>query len=375
MNAQRKLILSLCIAILLFLTVGYLGIGPGATDYPAYLSFSPDRDGTKAFKLLLEQKGKAAKEWRQSWRFLPQGSQQALVVIEPDQLQPGEQEPLMAWVEQGNALFLFQSDPLDWEQFATEETGDADSYWRYVERVEPEAETKEKAVVETINRLVAVRGQKTLLQDQTGILAAQTDVGAGQITLFLTPEWLQNENIAEYNHFELIWPYLQKEYEAIWFDEFHHGYQEQPGLLAVYPEWLLFFTVQFSIAALLWIWWKGKRFGPVYTLREWVVRRGDETILAVAGWYERRRLAKEACRHQEAYLRRLFQQKWGLPAHASTREIVSMARMRWDDKSATRVEGLLRRLQEVEKGKRYSGKELLQDSRWIDEITNRLEKE
>ncbi|WP_134684462.1 DUF4350 domain-containing protein [Brevibacillus migulae] len=375
MNGQRKLLLSLSVAILLFLSIGYWGIKPERIDYPAYLSFSPDKDGIKAFRLLLEKKGKAAKEWRQSWRFLPQEQGQALLVIEPGPLQPGEQEAIMDWVAEGNDLILFQQDPELTELFTIEYTAEPDTLWSDVEVMEPEDGGIEKASVETDARLLGDDDITALLADEYGILAARKEVGAGSVTLFLTPEWLQNENILEHGHFELLWPYLQGAYTAVWFDEFHHGYQQQPGLLAVYPEWLLFITVQIALALLLWIWWKGKRFGPVYTLREWVVRRGDETMLAVAGWYERRRLAKDACRHQEQYLRRLFQEKWGLPAAASDQEVVRAAKNRWDDHAVSRLGALLKRLQDIQTEKRYGGAELIRDSKWIDEIISRLEKE
>jgi len=375
MNGQRKLVLSLSIAILLFLSIGYWGIKPERIDYPAYLSFSPDRDGIKAFRLLLEKKGKAAKEWRQSWRFLPQEKGQALMVIEPEPLQPGEQDAIMDWVAQGNDLIVFQKDPQLEEMFTAEYIAVPDALWSYVEVVEPDHGSKEEAAVETSARLVWDDEITPLLEDDYGILAARKAVGAGSVTLFLTPEWLQNENILKHDHFALIWPYVQESYTVIWFDEFHHGYQQQPGLLAVYPEWLLAITGQLAFALLLWIWWKGKRFGPVYTLREWVVRRGDETMLATAGWYERRRLAKDACRHQEQYLRRLFQEKWGLPAAASDQEVVRTAKKRWDNEAASRLEALLKRLQEIQTEKRYGGAELMQDSKWIDEFVGRLEKE
>lgn len=376
MNAQRKLLFALCAAILLFLTIGYVGFKPNATDYPAYLSFSADRDGTKALKLLFESKGNAVKEWRQSWRFLPQTQRQALVVIEPDSLQPGEQAAILDWIEQGNDLILFQQDPSDWEeQFATAERVVPGSYWRYVEQPGTGEDFRGKAVVDATVRLAKADDVTVLLQDNQGILAAKRKIGKGNMLLFLTPEWLQNKNILEHDHFALLWPYLQAKYTAVWFDEFHHGYRQQPGLLAVYPQWLLFLTAQIAVAGLLWIWRKGKRFGPVYTRREWVVRRGDETLLAVAGWYEHRRLARDACRHQAQYMRRLFQEKWGLSSKASDQDIISMARMHWDERTALRLKGLLTHLQEMENRKRYGKDELLHDSRWMDEMISRLEKE
>ena len=153
---------------------------------------------------------------------------------------------------------------------------------------------------------------ETLLYDDQGILAGRIQMGKGSMTLFLVPDWMTNAQIQKWSHFEAIWPYIQGDWSVVWVDEYHHGLQEKPGLLAIYPGWLVASCIQLAAALLLLVWWQGKRFGPVYTLREWTVRRGDETLLAIARWYEQRGLARDALLHREAYLRQLIHDRWGV---------------------------------------------------------------
>jgi hypothetical protein len=129
------------------------------------------------------------------------------------------------------------------------------------------------------------------------------------------------------------------------------------------------------LALLLWLWWKGKRFGPIYTPREWVVRRGDETLVAVAGWYERRRLNRDALAHQYDYLRQVFRLRWGMPVQASDQEIVRAARENWGSERADKLNALFQRLEEVKRGGRYQVREFLLDSQEIDGFIKTLEEE
>ncbi|NGQ93843.1 DUF4350 domain-containing protein [Brevibacillus sp. SYP-B805] len=375
MYRRNSWLLALMGAILLFLALGYVLVKPQAPNYPPYLSFSPDVDGVKGIVQLLKENGRPVKEWRQSWRFLPQQEKQALLVIEPGGLQPGERKAIQEWVEQGNDLLLFQKVPEDWDDLRVREVDQRKPGETRIEQADlPEAAAL-TGYVDAAYRLREAPGVTALLRDELGILAARKKLGKGSISVFLTPEWLTNGQILSHSHFELLWPYLQKNWQAIWFDEYHHGIEQRPGLLAVYPEWLTTLVLQLALAALLWLWWKGKRFGPVYTLREWVVRRGDESLLAVAGWYEHRRLAREALLHQERYLRRLLQERWGLHPMASDREIAAMARAKWTAAEAERLLQLLQHLQAVKEARRYTPKQLLQDSARIDEMIARMEKE
>jgi hypothetical protein len=166
-------------------------------------------------------------------------------------------------------------------------------------------------------------------------------MGAGHLTMVLTPEWLTNERILAHSHFELVWPLFAHPWSTVWLDETHHGYGTTPGLPAVYPAWIKLAALQLGLALLAWLWLRGKRFGPVYTPRAWTVRRGDETLLAVAGWYERLGFSREALSHQQLHLRQLLFERWGLSPSATAQQAANAARGRWPEAQAARLARLL----------------------------------
>ncbi|USG67695.1 DUF4350 domain-containing protein [Brevibacillus ruminantium] len=362
-------------AILLFLVVGVLLLKPAGQAYPPYVSFSPNANGTKAVFELLGEKQAVIKEWRKPMEYLPEGEHQAIVLVEPFGLEEAEQAELLKWAEKGNDLLVFQKNSKGWEDVHLAASSLTD-YQAEPGKIESAVlSSAGTGQAETHYRLDSSAEMETLLSDQKGILAGRSTVGAGTITLFLVPEWLTNNRIMENDHFELIWPYLQGNWRVIWIDEYHHGYQQRPGILAIYPDWLIVCLTQLGIALLFMIWWQGKRFGPVYTRREWTVRRGDETLLAVASWYERRRLAGDALRIREAYLRQLLSERWGLHKGTSDYDIVRTAKTHWMDRDAGLLSHVLARLEEAKQDRHYTPKRLLEDSKLLDQVTKRLEKE
>lgn len=376
MSRWNSQAVGLAICIFLFLGLGYLIVKPQAPDYPPYLSFSADLDGNQAFSLLLQEKQQPVKEWRQSWRFLPQKNNQALVVVQPFlDIYEGEEEALLAWVEQGNDLIFFGDEhSVDWLNTATKSVED---YTKSLSSIQAPKLSEEPLTgqVKTSLRFTGVSDDDILLHDDLGVIAYQSSCGKGRVTIFLTPQWLTNEEILKHSHFAMLWPYFQKNWSAVWIDEYHHGYQEKSGLLALYPDWLIVALLQLAMALFLWLWWKGKRFGPVDIPRDWLVRRGDETLLAVASWYERRKLNQAAVLHQEKYLRQLIRERWGLTTYASDQDIVTTAQAKWDAQKVEALNSLFGHLEEVKSNERYTVGQLLEDSRKLDGFIHLLEKE
>ncbi|MGN7470328.1 DUF4350 domain-containing protein [Brevibacillus sp. SAFN-007a] len=375
MNSLKTYRAGIVAAIGLLVIVGWLIVKPVATRLPPYLASSAQPDGIKAVLLLLEEKGSRVKEWRQPMHVLPKSAGQALLVVEPDNLRAKEQEELLAWVSGGNDLFVFSERAIPWTDlpFEPKDIAEKGNRERNIRGQSLGEGLMGKA--QTRVRWKEAEGLEPLFYDDDGILAGKVAVGAGSLSYFLVPDWLTNRKIGELSHFEAVWPHLQETWSVIWVDDYHHGLQEKPGLLAIYPGWLVAAVAQLAIVLLLFVWWKGKRFGPVYTLREWTVRRGDETLLAVSVWYERRGLARDALAHREAYLRQLMYDRWGVPHHADRAEILRCARLRWDEQAVTRLAALLDRLEQAHSGTGYSAKRLLADSLLLDEIMTQLMKE
>ena len=58
---------------------------------------------------------------------------------------------------------------------------------------------------------------------------------------------------------------------------------------------------------------RGKRFGPIYSLREETVRFSDEGIRAIAAWYIRGRRYHDSLVIQADYLKQSLQEHWRIP--------------------------------------------------------------
>ncbi|MEW9701192.1 DUF4350 domain-containing protein [Paenibacillus sp. SI8] len=398
MRRLNRLHVGLALSILLFLLLGYWLIKPEIADQSPYLSFSADVDGTKAWRELLRTKQPAVKEWRLDWNNLPGETNMLLVAIQPNAVSKSDREQLLKWVRQGNDFVLFDRHPEGWSQWTTERVDrgaeadgkngknkgkdkgnneaknqdknqdknedknedknqDKNAGWdmdlagkiagakqAVAIQAGPEFTTAEGPLtgeVDTPYRLKAGDEGQTLFADESGVLASRFQVGAGNITVVLTPNWMQNGTIDRASHFELIWPLFAKSWHAVWVDETHHGLGTKPGLLAVYPAWLVLASVQLGLALLMWLWLRGKRFGSVHTPRAWTVRRGDEGVLAVAAWYERLGFRDEALAHQQQLLRQLLAQRWGLSPSVSAVQAAAAARGRWPEEQAARLARLL----------------------------------
>jgi hypothetical protein len=355
----NKLHAGLAISIFLFLLLGYLIVKPKAEDKPPFLSFSADLDGVKAWRELLESKNSRVKEWRLDWSELPRGKNQLLAAVQPGIVSKEDLNHILEWVKQGNDLILLDQQPYEWSSYfpivPLDEANGQNSANQHdkpngnpsvADAARPifrEGDAKDKwtGVVQTGFRLKPSPEQHVLFSDGSGVLASQMALGAGHLTMVLTPEWLTNERILAHSHFELVWPLFAHPWSTVWLDETHHGYGTTRGLPAVYPAWIKLAALQLGLALLAWLWLRGKRFGPVYTPRAWTVRRGDETLLAVAGWYERLGFSREALSHQQRYLRQLLLERWGLSPGATAQQAADAARARWPEAQAARLARLL----------------------------------
>ncbi|MCP1310667.1 DUF4350 domain-containing protein [Paenibacillus tyrfis] len=377
MLKRNKLQIALAVSIVAFLLFGYVLVKPDLPDLPPYLSTSADRDGTKAVFTLLKEQGAPVKAWKQPWRSLPSGGHHKLIVIQPYTLGAKEWEEIRTWVSGGNELVLFHDAPEQLDEFSIAETGEDGSSAVAITDLTGQSGTGLNGKVASAYRLKEAPGMKPLLKDERGIIAGRTEVGQGSMTLLLVPEWMRNDRILEHSHFELIRPYIQTspETRGLWFDEYHHGLYEKPGLFAVYPGWLLAVLLQLTLGALLWLWMKGVRFGPAYTPREWTVRRGDETLLAAAGWYERRGLAREALAHQARYIRGLMRERWGIRLDATVTQALAAAKPHLSKEELERLAAVMRSWEAAEEAASYSPKQFEKDSRMADGVIRRLERE
>ncbi|QJC51056.1 DUF4350 domain-containing protein [Paenibacillus albicereus] len=357
----------------LFLLLGLLLGRPQLRDESPNLSFSSDTDGLQAWRELLDERHPLVGEWRLRWDELPQGSGRLLIAAEPAGVSGVEWKALEEWLKRGNSALLLGDLPDQpfWELTgsgsAAAEDGDAAGEGDAAEETSDEGSASDnkagsdhealpsaveaeallgpgayEALTDTSVRIAVLDGEgSALVADERGTLAARKSVGAGSVTLAVEPRWMQNGTALKGSHAELMGALLEGSWTEMLFDEQHHGYTSAPGAFAVLPRPLLLASALLLLALLLALWSAGKRFGPTRVPREWTTRRGDETVRALAAWYERFGLMDEALDRQRGRLRQQLAQRWGLPASASPEQAAAAARSRWSEEDALRLQRAL----------------------------------
>ncbi len=391
MNRSAKLHAALAVCVFLFIGLGLALARPGLPDYPPYLSFSPDRDGTKAMRLLLEREGGASvKEWRLAPERLPEGEGQLYVAIEPYGATMESSDALKAWASQGNDVIVFGTMPYPIEDWEIEYAEEPEEGAGVVTAALPDGGVGTyEATVEIDARLTAIdsdRESEIVQRDAAGALAVRQAVGDGSVTVAVTGDWWMNDQVLEGERFELLWLLLGGDALAgrtVFIDEYHHGYATSPGLARVYPPWLIAGLAQAALGLVAWLWWRGKRFGPAYTPRAFLVRRGDETLLAVAGWYRRGRLTFEALDAAVERLRLALQTRGGAPPSAGAGQLASAVERALEGRrpAPAGLRDVLQRWEALRAAKKAGGRIDYRDKEWIadanilDETMKTLEEE
>jgi hypothetical protein len=373
MSRSSKLHGALAVCVFLFIGLGLALSRPGLMNYAPYLSFSPDKDGVKAVRLLMEQEGADVKEWRLAPERLPDGKGQLFLAIEPYGVAHESSMKLVEWAEQGNEVVVFGAFPYWLKDWDMEFIDPAESDGKVTAVGASGGSRAFEAPVDTEIRFVPeapARHSEALLRDAAGVLAVRQSVGEGGITISAPSEWMMNENILEGERFELLWMLLGGEAlngRTVFIDEYHHGYSVSPGMTQVYPMWLLAAAAQAALGFGAWLWWRGKRFGPAYTPRAFLVRRGDETLLAVAGWYRRGRLTFEALDHNVERLRRVLQLRGGVPASAGAGQLYAAAERTLEGNRMPpgQLRDVLERWESLRREKETGGRVAYSDKAWL----------
>lgn len=325
------------------ISLGILLTPHGPTQYPAYLTESPSPSGVKAFYTLLEKNFTQVGSWKKPVQALPVlASRQLMIIVEPSvPLNSGEIEQWTKWLEAGNDLWLLDRNPKGLFHLQTslpgsetaaetgsETNGETNPTSGPIVTISGSEEWQGTyhATLETEARLVAESKDQVLLQDKHGVIALSRAYGQGKLMVLLAPEWLTNGLILDQDHLRLVLPFISRaDPQVIWFNDFVHRNNNLPTALRVYPEWFQVLLTQGLIGFLLWLWYKGKRFGSIKTPREWVVRLGDERIRAVASWYERGKLYQESLAIQSEFLYHAVQERWGIPSNLAEPEFIEAA--------------------------------------------------
>ncbi|QTN00729.1 DUF4350 domain-containing protein [Sediminibacillus dalangtanensis] len=314
-QSYRKTWLTLAAFLLLFVGLSYVIEGQQPEKYPAYLSTSPSPTGTKAIYTYLENEQGTAGRWSAPPERLPsENSGSMLMMMEPSFMP--DQEELAAYqdfVEAGNTLFLWMDNPDGLFDLQTRQQMPNPAGTTTVNDLDGE---DYRAEVTSVFRLQERDTDDVLLEDEAGVIALKRRLGAGALIVAVTPEWTMNSLIAEKDHAALLTKLLDDATtngdSSLLFDEYVHAGENGAGVTTLYPKWLLVLVVQALFVTILWLWNRGKRFGPIDIPREETVRFSDEQIQAVAAWYQRGRYYRDSLAVQADYVQQLLLERRGI---------------------------------------------------------------
>jgi hypothetical protein len=362
------------ILLSLFLVFSYVSYSPNPQYYPDYVSDSPSPTGVKAFYTYVK-KEKEGKIWRHSPDLLAKTDNQLLIMVEPSFTPDKEvMATYLNFMKAGNTILLLQSNPkgmFDLKIGADEELASS----REKMKVFTQEQSSYKAQIHSSIRLQTNKEDEVILYDQAGTIAAKQTFGKGHLIVAIAPEWITNANLLNKDHLPLLL-YLLNEgtYANILFDEYIHGGENESSFWNVYPMWFLLLVLQGIILMILWLWWKGKRFGPIIVAREETVRFSDEGIQALAAWYLRGKRYHDSLVIQADFVKLLLQEKWQIPYNREWKELLCYLERKWTLLPAKEISSFLTELESILKKEKISRQEYLLWSKKLDQLRKEVEK-
>ncbi|MCA1038312.1 DUF4350 domain-containing protein [Bacillus infantis] len=361
------------VPLLLFIMASYFLAGDAPAGYPPYLSKSPSPTGIKGLYTYLEQNGSSIRKWSRDPGLLPNPEEPILLVMAEPSSVPDREEmaAYTRFLENGHTILLFKENPapmfgIETEQFASE----AES----AVMVADKEGGKHSAAVFSPFRITEEPEDEILLSDELGAVAVKRAIGKGSLIAVNSPSWLTNGMILDENHFELILALMDvAAARDIFIDEFLHGQESSSGVGA-YPQWFLVILIQGALLALLWIFYKGKRFGPVDWPREETVRFTDEKIAALSAWHIRGRRYQDSLRIQADYTKELLQEKWGIPYSRGWEEAGESILAKASSLTEKEVDSLTEGISSILKEENLHKKDYLRWSAKLDDLRKEVEK-
>ncbi|MEH7098119.1 DUF4350 domain-containing protein [Neobacillus vireti] len=374
-QAKRRGWIWFAVLFLLFIGVSYLSFTPKPKIYPNYVTASPSPTGVKALYTYLE-KEKDVKSWNHSPALLPNGDQnQMLIMVEPA-FTP-EKKLMQAYVDYmkaGNTILLFQTNPKGMFTIDADFIEKDPSQNVLSTMVKDQNGKLKKAEVKSDVRIRPVKSDELLLSDQAGPIAVKRTIGKGHLIVAITPEWLTNSKLLKKDHLLLSFKLLNEgNPNTLLFDEYTHVGENEPSLLTVYPIWFLVFLFQGILFIVLWLWYKGKRFGPLLSEREEWVRFSDEGIQAIAAWYVKGRRYHDSLQIQADYVKLLLQERWNIPYSKEWQELTPYVERKWLKISIPEMKAFLNGLAAILNQEKINKQEYLLWSRKLEELRNEVE--
>jgi hypothetical protein len=362
----------LFVLLIAFIALSFVIGSKELKEYPPYISTSPSPTGVKGFYTYLEEEIGAVERLEEAPTSLERENQQLLIMVEPALFsEQATMNDYIAFMEAGNTVLLLKQNlegmfGLSTEYGIVTEEETTTIYGSSSEGI--------KVTMLSPMRIVPDSGAQILYEDDDGVIAIKQDYGEGQLIAVNSPDWITNEYILEQDNLDVIHSLMEEEaWKAIWFDEYLHQSTSSKSLIEIYPMWLLVACLQLIFLTLLWLLYKGKRFGPIRTPREEYVRYSDERITALAAWYKKGKVYKESLAYQAEHLRLLLREKWGISYQKDWKDLVGPLSTKLSNMNEDELLLFLHEIETVTNKVNLSKQEYLLWSKRIDRLQKEVE--
>ena len=237
------------------------GSGPGG---PTSSSYATGHDGLGAFAELLARRGHPVQRLRVSLARAALDPAATLVLADPRGVMPGESRALGRFLEAGGRLVAGGATSAP----ALRDLAGGGPEWddatvRSARPLVPVAEVAGVATVEAAGTgaWAATGGFLPVLGGPEGVVAAVAHVGQGRAVALADVSPLHSRLLARADNAALGLGLVGEPGRPVTFSEAHHGYGRGTGLAALPSRWRWAFAGAL-VAALGWMWSRGRPFGP-----------------------------------------------------------------------------------------------------------------
>ncbi len=354
--------------------ISYFSFSPEPKFYPNYVSDSPSPTGVKALYTYLGKENKV-KKWSHAPKFLnKRENKQLLIMAEPHFFPKNEEiEDYIDYMKAGHTILLFKKNPAGIFDLKTVPISGHASINDEAEVYNRDGKNYQAEISSGV-RIQTSQHDEILLSDQAGTVAVKRPIGNGQLIVSIAPEWMTNGKILDYDHPALLSALLTEEgAQTILFDEYIHGGENAAKVSALYPKWFLLLMLQGIIIAVLFLWHKGKRFGPIFTPREETVRFSDESLQALSAWFIRGRRYHDSLLIQADYVKLLMQERWGIPYGKQWADLSDVLKRKWVNLPQNEIQPFLLGLSAILANEKINKQEYLLWSRKLDRLKKEVE--
>lgn len=369
--SQNKLLLWLGIIVLALVIVSFFGQRNELKQYAPFVSDSPSPSGTKALFTYLSEQGIKTSRWYHQADLLVQEKDSILLMIEPYFI-PSEEEVAYyeEFMEKGNTILLFSNQPRDLFEINTSFSTEVDESEEFIYK-----DKSYRLVIDDMESLDPLDDDRILLANDLGVYGLERSYGEGRLVVVKSSNLLRNDNLLVEEHAEFVTDLLDDFYLAgfeVKFDEYIHEAKVVASYIRAYPFWFLVLVLQLFIVSALYLLYKGKRFGPIYTPREELVRFSDESIVALASWHMKAQRYQDSLRIQADYVKQLMYNNWSVPYHLSWEDCEEHLKQKWAIR-AEDIEQFVRELSRVLQENRLNKNDYIKWSKRLDDLRKEVE--